>query len=51
MPFDKAALTAMGRSFYGENKRVSNRRLRRSLGYDLVNPTYREGLRSILAAG
>ena len=35
IPFDAAALSPMGRSFYGENKRVSNRRLRANLGYEL----------------
>ncbi len=48
IPFDKADLSPMGRSFYGSNKRVSNRRLRERLGYRLLYPTYREGLRSLL---
>jgi nucleoside-diphosphate-sugar epimerase len=49
IPFEEADLTAMGRSFYGDNKRVSNRRLRQDLGYDLRFPTYREGLRACAA--
>jgi nucleoside-diphosphate-sugar epimerase len=44
IPFSEAALSPMGRSFYGENKRVSNRLLRETLGYRLAFPTYREGL-------
>ena len=47
--FDSADLTPMARSFYGENKRVSNARLR-SQGYDLAYPTYREGLESVRGA-
>jgi nucleoside-diphosphate-sugar epimerase len=42
--FDDAQLSPMGRSFYGENKRVSNRRLRKEFGYTLAFPTYREGM-------
>jgi nucleoside-diphosphate-sugar epimerase len=49
-PFDEAELSPMGRSFYSENKRVSNRRLRDGLGHDLLYPTYREGLAACLAA-
>lgn len=48
IPFEQANLSAMGRSFYGENKRVSNRRLREGIGYSLRFPTYREGLSSFL---
>jgi hypothetical protein len=46
--FADAALSPMGRSFYGENKRVSNARLRDALGYVFSYPTYREGLASCL---
>jgi nucleoside-diphosphate-sugar epimerase len=46
--FDEAPLSPMGRSFYAENKRVSNRRMRFDLGYGLRFPTYREGLRSFV---
>lgn len=48
--FDGAELTPMARSFYGENKRVRNRRLREELGIALAYPTYREGLRALLAS-
>ncbi len=37
---------AMARSFWGENRRSSSRRLREGLGYRLLYPTYREGLPS-----
>ena len=37
----------MARSFYAENRRVRNDRLKRELGVTLRYPTYREGLRAI----
>ena len=45
--FDDADLTPMGRSFYGENKRVSNQLVRDELGVKLKYPTYREGLSAL----
>jgi nucleoside-diphosphate-sugar epimerase len=51
MAFDEAPLSPMGRSFYGENKRVSNGRVRAELGVRLAYPTYREGLAALAAAG
>ena len=51
VPFDRAALSAMARSFWDESKRVSNRRLRDELGVALACPDYRAGLRAVLAAG
>ena len=51
IPFDKAELTPMGRSFYGENKRVRNELIRSELGVVLRYPTYREGLTALRAAG
>ena len=41
--FETADLSAMARSFYGENKRVSNRKLRDS-GYAFRAPDYRTAL-------
>lgn len=49
LPFESAQLSPMARSFYGENKRVSNRALRETLGVKLAYPTYREGLRALAA--
>jgi nucleoside-diphosphate-sugar epimerase len=40
-------LSAMARSFYAENRRVRNDRIKRELGVTLRYPTYREGLRAI----
>ena len=48
--YDEAQMTPMARSFYGENKRVSNRRVREDLGYMLRYPTYREGIRACFDA-
>ncbi len=47
--FTDAQLSPMAASFYADNKRVSNARLRQELGVALQFPTYREGLRAILA--
>jgi nucleoside-diphosphate-sugar epimerase len=47
-PFEAAGLTGMAASFYEENRRVRNDRLR-ALGWSPRYPTYREGLAAILA--
>ncbi len=44
----KDELSPMARSFYGESKRVSSRKIRERLGWRPRHPTYREGLRAIL---
>lgn len=46
----EANLSEMGRSFYAENKKVSNRLLKEELKVTLAYPTYREGLRGCLSA-
>jgi len=48
---DAAALTPAAMRFYGESKRVSNARAKAELGWRPAWPTYREGLRAVLAAG
>lgn len=48
IPFEEAALSPMGRSFYMSSRRVSNRRIHEELGVTLSYPTYREGLKSLL---
>ena len=45
--FEDAGLSAMARSFYAENKRVSNALLTSEFGYRLRYPTYREGLAAL----
>jgi nucleoside-diphosphate-sugar epimerase len=50
-PFETADMSAMARSFYGDNKRVSIARLKTGLGFAPRYPSYREGLRALAAAG
>jgi len=46
IPFGEAELTPMARSFYGENKRVSNAALK-AAGYRFRFPDYRAALRAL----
>ena len=50
IPWEQAQtmLSPMALSFYADNKRVSNRRMKEALGVVLKYPTYREGLAAIL---
>ena len=48
VPYDEAELSPMARSFYADNRRIANARIKRELGVRLRYPTYREGLRAIL---
>jgi len=48
VPFASATLSEMARSFYADNKRVSNCRLKERLGVRLLYPSYRDGLRALL---
>jgi nucleoside-diphosphate-sugar epimerase len=47
-PFTQAILSDMARSFYADNKRVKNERIKRELGVRLAYPDYRQGLAAIL---
>lgn len=49
-PFDPETMSAMAASFYADNRRVRNDRLKSWLSYQLIHPTYREGLAAQLAA-
>lgn len=51
IPFDSAALSPMARSFWDDNKRVSNSLIKRELGVSLRYPSYRAGLEAVLSAG
>ena len=51
LPFDEVDLSPMAKSFYGENKRLHNRRMVDELGVALTYPTYREGLRALYESG
>ena len=46
---EDADLTPMARSFYADNRRVSNARIKEELGVTLRFPDYRAGLASLLA--
>ncbi|CAK7258844.1 MULTISPECIES: SDR family oxidoreductase [unclassified Shinella] len=50
IPFETAELSPMARSFYAENKRVSNAKLR-AAGFELRFPDYRQSLADLHAAG
>ncbi|MCU0883957.1 MAG: SDR family oxidoreductase [Beijerinckiaceae bacterium] len=50
-PFETAVLSPMARSFYMDQRRVSNGRLVTELGYVFRHPTYREGLGALFASG
>jgi nucleoside-diphosphate-sugar epimerase len=47
LPFEGAEMTPMARSFYSDNKRVSNAAIKRALGIELTYPNYRAGLDAI----
>ncbi len=48
LPIETAEMTPMQRSFYRDNKRVSNQAIKQALGIELLYPTYRAGLSQIL---
>ena len=48
VPFETAALSPMARSFYDDNKRVKNDRIKHELDVRLKYPSYRAGLRALL---
>lgn len=50
VPYETAEMTPMARSFYGENKRVRNQRIKDELGVRLLYPDYRTGLKALLDA-
>jgi len=49
IPFEEADLSPMGKSFFGECKRVSNALIKAELGFEPAFPSYREGLEALLA--
>lgn len=50
LDFETAELTPMQKSFYADNKRVSNAAIKTALGIELLYPNYRTGLAAILEA-
>lgn len=53
VPIEAAGLSPLARSFYADNKRVANRRIKDELGVRLRYPSYRDGLAALVheAAG
>ncbi|NBJ10075.1 SDR family oxidoreductase [Microvirga arsenatis] len=49
--FEEAEQTPMARSFYEDNKRVRNTRIKTDLGVTLRYPTFRHGLRALHRTG
>ncbi len=51
VPFERAkvGMSEMARSFYADNKRVRNDRIKQELGVTLRYPSYKDGLRALLA--
>jgi nucleoside-diphosphate-sugar epimerase len=48
--YDTAQLSPMARTFYKDNRRVRNARIKEELGVRLAFPTYREGLQGLLGS-
>ncbi|WP_259781731.1 SDR family oxidoreductase [Aestuariispira ectoiniformans] len=48
VPLDEAGLSPMALSFYRDNKRVSNKRMKKELGVRLQWPDYKAGLNALL---
>ena len=46
--FDTADLSPMAQSFYSDNRRIDNARIKEELGVRVRYPNYREGLRALL---
>jgi len=51
IPFERAELSPMARSFYSESRRIRSELIRNELGVSLLYPTYREGLIALRALG
>ena len=50
-PYAQAQLSDMAKSFWEESKRVTAKKINTELGVDLLYPTYREGLLTLMAEG
>lgn len=48
--YQDAELSPMARSFYSDNKRVNNTRIKSDIGVRLAYPTFREGIAAIAAS-
>jgi nucleoside-diphosphate-sugar epimerase len=50
LPLEEAGLSPMARGFYAENRRVSNQKAKRLLGWSPVYRTYKQGLDAIFTS-
>lgn len=50
IPFETADMAPIARSFYKDNKRISNKKIKEDLGVELLYPDYASGLQACLAA-
>lgn len=50
VPFERAEMSPMAKSFYRDNKRVSNKAIKAALGIEMLYPNYRAGLDAIWEA-
>ena len=50
LPFETAELSPMARSFYADNRRVANQRIKTELGVALRYPDYRAGIEALASA-
>ncbi|MFN3826076.1 MAG: SDR family oxidoreductase [Micavibrio sp.] len=50
LPYDQADLAPITRSFYSDNKRIKNDKIKADLDIKLLYPTYKEGLKGCLKA-
>jgi NAD dependent epimerase/dehydratase family enzyme len=48
VPLESNLVSDMARSFYLEEKKISNRKIKNNLGYRFKFPTYKDGLRDLL---
>lgn len=48
IPFDQAEMAPIARSFYSDNKRIRNNRIKEELGVKLQYPDYTSGIRACL---
>lgn len=48
IPYKEADLSPMAQEFYSQNKKISNKKLKKKLGIKLKYPTYKEGLKSLI---
>jgi len=48
IPYDQAGMAPIAQSFYKDNKRIRNDKIKNELGVELIHPDYRSGLQSCL---